>query len=94
MGAEGTAGRLQGKVTYLNRINDLLNVDPAHTTSQPPISLTSLPSRYDEWGLTNSLGLRGAGGSIWASCSTVTVVVRMDHPSTRWLSLALTQKCQ
>lgn len=37
---EGTAGRLQGELAYLNWIDDLLNVDPAQPTFQPAVFLT------------------------------------------------------
>lgn len=58
---EGTAGRL----AYLNRIDDLLNVDLAHTTSQSPRPcFSSYPSSrvMKGWGLTDSPGLGGEGG--------------------------------
>ena len=68
---QGTAGWLQGDVAYLNWIDDLLNVDPAHTTSQPPIFqpaifLTSFQWPDEGWGFSDSTGLGGGRGTAWA----------------------------
>ena len=91
---EGTAGSLHGELAYLNRIDDLLNVDPAQTTFQPAVLLT--PRRGA--GFDRFCGPWGIRGAAWAPADlltgAVTAAARIDHPSLRWLSLALTQKCQ
>lgn len=87
---EGTAGKL----AYLNRIDDLLNVDLAHTTSQPLFFLTPFLTRDEGVGLDRLPRPWGRRGAQRAPHGPVTAAAWMDHPSPRWLSLALTQKCQ
>lgn len=61
-----------GELAYLNRIDDLLNVDPARTTSLPLAFLMPFLSRDEGWGLTASLGLVGARGAAWALADLLT----------------------
>lgn len=82
---EGTAGRLRGELAYLNRIDDLLNVDPAHVTSQPSAFLVPFLWCDEGWGRSHSRALRalGAQRGLWQILSQ-----RCHCPSKDWSPFA------